>query len=112
MPLFKIIVQMPISLRKVKPQTYIVTATKDGFKPVQRIVRINERTKLDKAKQTKIEIMFDLLLDVNPEPQAVEVYVDDNKFEVTPCRIELTAGKHTVKLNLSGYEMLVPVQKR
>ncbi|MDR2192658.1 MAG: PEGA domain-containing protein [Endomicrobium sp.] len=97
----------PISLRKVQPQTYIVTALKEGFKPVQRVVRIEERTgKSSKAKQEKIEIMFDFMLDVNSEPPGADVYIDGNKFGVTPCKVQLVAGEHTVRLALVGYEDL------
>jgi serine/threonine protein kinase len=97
----------PISLRKVQPHTYIVTALKDGFKPVQRVVRIEERSgKSNKAKQEKIEIMFDFMLDVNSEPQGADVYIDGNKFGVTPCKVQLVAGEHTVRLTLVGYEAL------
>ncbi len=97
----------PIPLRKVQPQTYIITALKEGFRPVQRVVRIEERSgKSGKAAQEKIEIMFDFLLDVNSEPQGADVYVDGNKFGVTPCKIQLMAGEHTVRLTLAGYEDL------
>ena len=97
----------PISLRKIQPQTYIVTALKEGFKPVQRVVRIEERTgKSNKAKQEKIEIMFDFMLAVNSEPQGADVYIDGNKFGVTPCKVQLVAGEHTVRLALVGYEDL------
>ena len=97
----------PISLRKIRPQTYIVTALKEGFKPVQRVVRIEERSgKSNKAKQEKIEIMFNFMLDVNSEPHGADVYIDGNKFGVTPCKVELLAGEHTVRLALVGYEDL------
>lgn len=97
----------PIPLRKVQPQTYIVTALKEGFRPVQKVVRIEERTsKSNKEKSEKIEIMFDFLLDVASEPSGADVYVDGNKFGVTPCKIQLMAGEHTVRLALSGFEDL------
>lgn len=97
----------PIPLRKVQPQTYIITALKEGFRPVQRVIRIEERSsKSSKSKQEKIEIMFDFLLDVNSEPHGADVYVDGNKFGVTPCKIQLMAGEHTVRLALAGYEDL------
>lgn len=98
---------MPIPLRKVQPQTYIVTALKEGFRPVQKVVRIEERTsKSNKDKSEKIEIMFDFLLDVASEPSGADVYVDGNKFGVTPCKIQLMAGEHTVRLALAGFEDL------
>ncbi|MDR3256539.1 MAG: protein kinase [Endomicrobium sp.] len=97
---------VPIPLRKVKPQTYIITALKEGFKPVQRVVRIEERGKSDKRRQEKIEIMFDFMLDINSEPQGADVYVDGNKFGITPCKLQLIAGDHTVKFALAGYEIL------
>jgi hypothetical protein len=98
---------VPIPLRKVQPQTYIVTALKEGFRPVQKVVRIEERTsKSSRDKSEKIEIMFDFLLDVDSEPQGADVYVDGNKFGVTPCKIQLMAGEHTVRLALAGFEDL------
>ncbi|MCL2335202.1 MAG: protein kinase [Endomicrobia bacterium] len=97
----------PIQLRKVQPGTYIITALKEGFRPVQRVVRIEERTgNKNKAKQEKIEIMFDFLLAVNSEPQGADVYIDGNKFGVTPCKIQLMAGAHTIRLSLAGFEDL------
>ncbi|MDR1941544.1 MAG: protein kinase [Endomicrobium sp.] len=96
----------PIPLRKVQPQTYIITALKDGFRPVQRVVRIEERSGKSGVKQEKIEIMFDFMLDVNSEPQGADVYIDGNKFGVTPCKVQLMAGEHTIRLALAGYEDL------
>ena len=98
---------VPIQKRKIQPGTYIVTALKEGFKPVQKVVRIEEKTsKSNKGKAEKIEIMFDFLLDVDSVPQGADVYVDGNKFGVTPCKIQLMAGEHTVRLALLGYEDL------
>ncbi|MCL2144740.1 MAG: PEGA domain-containing protein [Endomicrobia bacterium] len=97
----------PIPLRQVQPQTYVVTALKEGFRPVQKVVRIEDRTsKSNKDKSEKIEIMFDFLLDVASEPSGADVYVDGNKFGVTPCKIQLMAGEHTVRLALAGFEDL------
>ena len=97
----------PIPLRKVQPQTYIVTALKEGFRPVQKVVRIEGKTsQSNKNRSEKIEIMFDFLLDVTSEPSGADVYVDGNKFGVTPCKIELMAGEHTVRLALAGFEDL------
>jgi serine/threonine-protein kinase len=97
---------MPIPVRKVQPGTYIVTALKEGFRPVQRIVKIEERTRGSRIKNEKIEIQFDFLLDVNSVPSGADVYIDGNKFGVTPCRVQLVAGEHTVMLALEGYEDL------
>lgn len=96
----------PIPLRKVKPGTYVIVALKDGFTPVTRVIRIEEQTKENKNKEQKIEIMFDFMLDVNSEPQGADVYIDGNKFGVTPCKVQLMAGEHTVRLALAGYEDL------
>jgi hypothetical protein len=93
----------PIALRKVDPQSYIVTAVKKGFQPVQRVVRIEEKTKSTKSEREKIEIMFDFMLEVNSDPSGADVYIDGNKFGVTPCKAQLIAGAHTVKLVLPGY---------
>ncbi|MDR3195468.1 MAG: hypothetical protein LBT58_01565 [Endomicrobium sp.] len=54
-----------IALRKVQSQFYVVTAVKQGFNPVERVVRIEETTKENKNKQEKIEIVFDFELNVN-----------------------------------------------
>ncbi|MDR1943029.1 MAG: protein kinase [Endomicrobium sp.] len=96
----------PIALRKVQSQSYIVTAVKQGFNPVERVVRIDEATKESKTKQKKIEIIFDFELTVNSVPSEAEVHIDGNKYGFTPCTIQLSAGAHTVELLLSGFEQL------
>ncbi|MCL1972044.1 MAG: PEGA domain-containing protein [Endomicrobia bacterium] len=97
----------PIPLRKVQPQTYIVTALKEGFRPVQRVVSIEGRTsRSNRDRSEKIEIMFDFMLEVTSEPTGADVYIDGNKFGVTPCKIQLMAGEHTVRLALAGFEDL------
>ncbi|MDR2818053.1 MAG: protein kinase [Endomicrobium sp.] len=96
----------PIALRKVQPQSYIVTAVKQGFNPVERVVRIDEATKESKTKQKKIEIIFDFELTVNSVPSEAEVHIDGNKYGFTPCTIQLAAGAHTVELLLPGFEQL------
>ena len=97
----------PIPLRKVQPQTYIVTALKEGFRPVQKVVTIEGRTsKSNRDRSEKIEIMFDFLLEVTSEPTGADVYIDGNKFGVTPCKIQLMAGEHTVRLALAGFSDL------
>ncbi len=99
--------QSPIALRKVQPQTYIVTALKEGFAPVQKVVRIEERSsRSKKSAHEPITLIFDFMLDVNSVPEGADVYVDGNKFGVTPCKIQLQAGEHTVRLALTGYEDL------
>ncbi|MDR0398864.1 MAG: protein kinase [Endomicrobium sp.] len=96
----------PIALRKAQPQSYIVTAVKQGFNPVERVVRIDEATKESKTKQKKIEIIFDFELTVNSVPSEAEVHIDGNKYGFTPCTIQLAAGAHTVELLLPGFEQL------
>jgi hypothetical protein len=96
----------PIALRKVQPQSYIVTTVKQGFNPVERVVRIDEVTKESKTKQKKIEIIFDFELNVNSVPSEAEVHIDGNKYGFTPCTIQLSAGAHTVELLLPGFEQL------
>ena len=96
----------PIPVRKVLPKTYIVTAIKEGFKPVQRVVQIEQSDKGKKVRKEKIEIMFDFLLNVDSEPRGASVYIDGNKFGVTPCKAQLLAGAHTVKLTLDGFDNL------
>ncbi len=96
----------PIPVRKVLPKTYIVSALKDGFKPVQRVVQIERSDKSKKVRKEKIEIMFDFVLNVDSYPAGANVFIDGNKFGVTPCKVQLLAGAHTVKLSLEGFEDL------
>ena len=92
-----------IPIRKVAPGSYIVTALKDGFKPVQRVVQIEPSEKSNKVKKERIEIMFDFVLNVTSTPEGASVYVDGNKFGVTPCNVQLVAAPHTIKLSLDGF---------
>jgi|GEM_PF-427212 len=92
-----------IPVRKVAPGSYIVTALKDGFKPVQRVVQIEPSEKANKVKRERIEIMFDFVLNVDSMPKGASVYVDGNKFGVTPCNIQLIAAPHTIKLSKDGF---------
>ncbi len=94
-----------IPIRKVKPGSYIVTALKEGFRPVQRVVQI-EGYKKAKNGREKIEIMFDFVLNVESVPSGAAVYVDGNKFGVTPCKAQLLAAPHTIKLAMEGFEDL------
>lgn len=96
----------PIPIRKVTPRTYIVTALKEGFRPVQRVVQIEKSDKSKKVRKEKIEIMFDFVLNVDSNPKGASVYVDGNKFGQTPCKVQLLAGPHTLKLSLDGFEDL------
>ncbi len=59
----------PIPVRKVTPRTYIVTALKEGFRPVQRVVQIEQSDKSKKVRKEKIEIMFDFVLNVDSNPK-------------------------------------------
>ena len=96
----------PIPIRKVTPRTYIVTALKEGFRPVQRVVQIEQSDKSKKVRKEKIEIMFDFVLNVDSNPKGAGVYIDGNKFGQTPCKVQLLAGPHTLKLSLDGFEDL------
>ncbi len=96
----------PIPVKKVLPKAYIVTAIKEGFKPVQRVVQIEQSDKGKKVRKEKIEIQFDFVLNVDSEPRGANVYIDGNKFGITPCKAQLMAGAHTVKLSLEGFEDL------
>lgn len=100
----------PVELRKVQPDTYVLTAEKEGFKKVERVVKIEEQSK-DRKAQQKIVINFDFTLSINSEPQGAGVFIDGNKFNVTPCKAELVAGEHTVKLSLKGFEELGSLAK-
>ena len=92
-----------IPVRKVLPGSYIVTALKEGFKPVQRVVQIEPSEKSSKVKKERIEIMFDFVLNVDSMPKGASVYVDGNKFGVTPCNVQLVAAPHTIKLSMDGF---------
>ena len=96
----------PIPVRKVLPKAYIVTAIKEGFKPVQRVIQIEQNDKGKKVRKEKIEIQFDFVLNVDSEPRGANVYIDGNKFGITPCKAQLMAGAHTVKLSLEGFDDL------
>lgn len=96
----------PIPVRKVIPKTYIVTALKEGFRPVQRVVQIEQSDKSKKVRKEKIEIMFDFIINVDSSPNGADVFIDGNKFGVTPCKAQLLAGPHTIKLALAGFDDL------
>ena len=96
----------PIPVRKVLPKSYIVTAIKEGFKPVRRVVQIEQNDKGKQVRKEKIEIQFDFVLNVDSEPRGASVYIDGNKFGITPCKAQLMAGAHTVKLSLEGFDDL------
>lgn len=96
----------PIPVRKVTPRTYIVTALKEGFRPVQRVVQIEQSDKSKKVRKEKIEIMFDFVLNVDSNPKGASVFIDGSKFGQTPCKVQLLAGPHTLKLSMDGYEDL------
>jgi hypothetical protein len=100
---------IPIELRKILPQTYIVTATKEGFKTVERVLKIEDMGK--SRSEQRIEIFFDFPVVVNSKPQGAEVYIDGNKFKTAPWKGELTAGEHTVKLTYPGFEELGSLAK-
>ncbi|GAB1401410.1 hypothetical protein MASR1M68_03210 [Elusimicrobiota bacterium] len=95
-----------IPIRKVKPGSYVVTALKDGFRPVQRVVQIEGQKKAKKGAREKIEIMFDFVLNVESVPSGASVYVDGNKFGTTPCKAQLLAAPHTIRLSMEGFEDL------
>jgi hypothetical protein len=95
-----------IPVRKVKPGSYIVTALKDGFRPVQRVVQIEGQKKAKKGGGEKVEIMFDFVLNVESVPSGASVYVDGNKFGTTPCKAQLLAAPHTIRLAMEGFEDL------
>ncbi len=96
----------PISVKKVAPKAYVVTALKEGFKPVKRIVQIEKSENNKKVKKEKIEILFDFVLNIDSEPRGADVFIDGNKFGNTPCKAQLFAGAHTIKLSLANFEDL------
>jgi hypothetical protein len=101
----------PIELRKIQPKSYIVTATKEGFKPLERVIRIEEQLKDSSRSQQNIELRFDFTLAVMSNPDAADVYIDGNKSKATPWKGDLTSGEHTVKLAMKGFEDLGSMAK-
>lgn len=97
--------EYPIELRKIAPQSYIVTAEKEGYKLYERIVRIEDKEKGADFPQ-KINIVFEFVLNINSDPAGAEVFIDASKFGTTPWKGELVAGAHTVKLVSEGFESL------
>lgn len=96
----------PISVKKVLPKTYKVTAVKEGFKPVTRVVQIEKSNNTNKVRKEKIELLFDFVLNVDSYPRGADVFIDGNKFGNTPCKVQLFAGAHTIKLSLENFEDL------
>ncbi|HBU69627.1 MAG TPA: hypothetical protein DEE98_04500 [Elusimicrobia bacterium] len=94
----------PIELRKVVPQSYILTAYKEGFKPIEKIVTVEEKGSI-KGSQ-RIDVVFEFTLNVFSEPAGADVVIDGNKYGVTPWKGDLVAGEHTVKLTLKGFDNL------
>jgi serine/threonine-protein kinase len=99
----------PIEMRNILPKTYIVKASKEGFRTVERVVRIEDSGK-SKAAQ-RIEIYFDFPVMVDSRPPGAEVYIDGNKYKTAPVKGELTAGEHTIKLTCPGFEELGSLAK-
>jgi eukaryotic-like serine/threonine-protein kinase len=96
----------PIELRKIPPKTYLITATKEGFTTVGRIIRIEPQFGNARRIRQKIDISLDLLLNINSVPQGATVFVDGNRFTETPWTGKLAAGEHTLRLVLAGFEDL------
>ena len=102
----------PIELRKVTPGIYMLTAAKQNFRTVERVVRIEEPGKGPGGKVLqRIDINFEFTLAINSVPPGADVFVDGNKFNVTPCKGEFTAGEHTIKIQLKGFEELGSMAK-
>jgi len=99
----------PIELRKILPKTYIVKASKEGFKTVERIVTVEDAVK-SKGVQ-RIEIYFDFPVKIDSRPPGADVYIDGNKNKTAPMKGELTAGEHTIKLTYPGFEELGSLAK-
>jgi serine/threonine protein kinase len=94
----------PITLRKIYPGSYVVTAVKPGFNPIQRVITIDKRSN---EGQEKIELIFDVDLNVTSYPSNASIYVDGNKVGVSPYKVQLSAGgAHTLRLSLPGFDDL------
>lgn len=104
--------ERPIELRGIPPKTYVLTAVKEGFKPVERIVKVEEPDKDAKLKiQQKIEIYFDFTMSIQSTPDGADIYVDGAKFKTTPWQGQFTSGEHTIKLSVPGFEDLGSIAK-
>jgi serine/threonine protein kinase len=94
----------PIALRKIHPGSYVVTAVKSGFSPIQRVITIENKSH---KEQEKIELVLDVDLNVISYPSNADVYVDGNKVGNTPCKVQLSAGgAHALRLSLPGFSDL------
>ncbi len=100
----------PIPLRKIPAGTYVITATKESFKTLERVVRVEDQPK-GSQKQQQITLSFDFAMSINSNPPGAEIYVDGNKFRTTPWKGELTSGEHTIRLTLDGFEELGSLAK-
>ena len=96
----------PIHINKVIPGVYIVTALKEGFKPVRRVIKIEKYKNTKKVRKEKIELFFDFVLNIDSNPRDVDVFIDGNRLGKTPCNVQLLAGAHTVKLSSKNFEDL------
>ncbi|MCX5781767.1 MAG: protein kinase [Elusimicrobia bacterium] len=103
---------LPVKLRKILPRTYIITAEKKGFKPTERVIKIEEPTKSAKKKKLqKIEMFFDFMLRVRSDIEGADIFIDGNKVGVSTWTGTITSGEHTVKLTAPGFEDLGSVAK-
>ena len=98
---------LPIQLRKIPPRTYILSAVKKGFRPAERVIRIEGQQKgTTRAKVERIELLFDFMLRVSADVDGVSVYIDGNKVGISTWTGTITTGEHTVKLSAPGFEDL------
>ncbi len=103
---------LPIQLRKIPPRTYILSAVKKGFKPAERVVRIEEEVKGSKKNRLqRLELLFDFMLRVSADVDGASVYIDGNKVGLSTWTGTITSGEHTVKLSAPGFEDLGSVAK-
>ena len=103
---------LPIQLRKIPPRTYVLSGLKKGFKPAERVVKIEEQVKgVRKNKLQKLELLFDFMLRVSADVDGTSVYIDGNKVGISTWTGTIMTGEHTVKLTAPGFEDLGSVAK-
>jgi len=79
---------------------YTVTLTKDGYRPIERTIRI--RPGADRTVETSLE-RRDGLLVVRPTPDTASIFVDGERRGKGALRDTLSAGEHRVRVEASGF---------
>lgn len=95
----------PFSMEKVTPGRHQLTFSKDGFTSATRTVDVNAgRISGTSATLTALTTAT-LQLDSDPHGAAIDVDGKPNG-QVTPAKLTVAPGKHTIELHLQGYHSL------